>query len=380
MRQLENPKKKEVMVILGTKAETIKMSPVLRELVRRGIPYFLLHTGQHDISNELNELGLRTPDAVLEKSTGRGRFSNAIHASFWNFGKLLLIRLWIKSVSPKIVLIHGDTMTTATAAIATRSFLSHRPLLAHVEAGLRSHNLREPFPEEISRRIADCASDILFCPTAFAAENVKNKHKRGKCVFVVGNTNIDSLKYALKKGNINPDTGRAKKNPYLLAKLHRQENIKSEKRLSEFVKILENAPMHVEFILADNTRRKMKKFGIFDRVSGLKHVSIRKDMPYIEFLKLFAGASCILTDGGGETEEACFLKVPCIEFRRFSERQEAERAGIAIRWNGNTSIVIKLIESIAKIKPKHIARAKNPYGDGTAGAKIVAEIEKIISA
>ncbi len=370
-----------IVIALGTRAELIKMAPVMRELAVRKTEYYYVHSGQHDVRDLCASLGVRKPDLSLEiPGTTRGRFGGTLEALYWSVRTILRLRNVFtdkKHVgNVKLVLVHGDTMTTATAALAARSILFNRPKVGHVEAGLRSGDLSEPFPEEISRRIADACSDLFFAPTKKAADNLKSEGIGKSKIFVTGNTNIDVLKQNLplaKKSKL-----ALPKPPYILAQLHRQENIKSKERLEAFIGLLEKIPARVLFIFLENTRAKAKKYGLEKRILSAPNITTTDNMPYHEFLRAFSNASLIITDGGGQTEEACALKIPAIIFRQASERQEAEEAGCAMRVGSDAAKALSLAKEALSHGAfyKRAKRSKNPFGEGNAAKKIADAIQK----
>ncbi|MFH0961326.1 MAG: UDP-N-acetylglucosamine 2-epimerase (non-hydrolyzing) [archaeon] len=359
------PKRKPAIVI-GTKAELIKMSPVMAALKRSGPGYSSIFTGQHNIDQELKENRLSRPDYVFDPSAkGRGRFLSKAAASIWSVKAFFWIRKALSKLKPSVVLVHGDTMTTAAGALAAKSL---GLTLAHIEAGLRSGSVREPFPEEISRRIADKLSDYFFCPTWHSAQNLLAEGKPRSRIFVTGNTNIDA---ASKKISMSQKKRRGK---YLIAKIHRHENVTSRKRLSDFISAISASPLPVVLILPENLERQLAKFGL----QVPRNAKTIKYLPQKKFLTLLASATAILTDAGGETEEACWLGVPCIQFRERAERQEAEISGAAIRTTDSK----KILEAIVLAKGgkwKIPLEARKAFGTGVAAKEIVGEICKILS-
>jgi UDP-N-acetylglucosamine 2-epimerase (non-hydrolysing) len=154
-----------IAIVIGTKAELIKCVPVIKELDKRRIEYSIIHTGQHSLSDLAKDFEIKNPDILLyNPPKTSSRFMTKTHkAIFWGATLIKKIRVVLNKLQPKYVLFHGDTLTTASAAIASSNFLGRKSWEnAHLEAGLRSFNLFEPFPEEISRRIADRFSDILL--------------------------------------------------------------------------------------------------------------------------------------------------------------------------------------------------------------------------
>ena len=228
----------KIAMIIGTRAELIKIFPLMLELKNRGVPYYFIHTGQHNLKDLCEKFGVKKPDVVLsEESDKSSKFnSKQIKAIMWNLKLVFKIRKEIKKLKNlKYVLYHGDTMTTATASIATSRILNpfKKYKNVHLEAGLRSFNNFEPFPEEISRRIVGNFSDILFAVSDIAESNLKNK----KGVIKTGNTILDSANLALeiaKKENAKPLSNKK----FALITVHRHENLKSKKRMKKIIEIL----------------------------------------------------------------------------------------------------------------------------------------------
>lgn len=356
-------------IILGTKAELIKCMPVLKELDRRGLPYTFIHTGQHSISDLVEDFGLRPPDVVLyEPPRLSSRFMTKTHkALFWAIPLIFKIRAAVRRAAQKYVLYHGDTMTTAAAAIGSSKLLNPKRgwKNGHLEAGLRSGSLFEPFPEEISRRVADRFSDFLFSPSRGSAANVRKM--KGK-VFMTGNTIVDCVKICLGIARARR-MSRPKERRYVMVNIHRHENIKSKKRMEEVVKTVEMIKWPVYWPMHDNTRKQLKKFGLWPRLQK-KNIHISPLITYIRFLWWLAGAYFIITDGGSIQEESLTLRKPCVLMRERTERQEGLKTGINFLCGADAEkawAAIKKIEGGIRIK-----KFKNPYGDGTAAKKIIA--------
>lgn len=236
-----------IVIALGTRAELIKMAPVMRALTSRKVNYFFLHTGQHGIDDLLSPLGVKKPDVVLEWSASkRGRFGSATFAALlWNAKSTRRIGAVLRKLQPKVVVCHGDTMSTAAIAAACKLY-APCALIAHVEAGLRSHDLAEPFPEELSRRFVDLLSSILFAPTQTAANNLRGVIYSGKKVVVTGNTNVDVLLENLPRASKLKMPAGLPKGQFVFAQMHRQENIRSKERCEALVKLLKAIPAPVE--------------------------------------------------------------------------------------------------------------------------------------
>jgi len=256
-------KESKIAIIIGTRAELIKSFPVMLELEKQKIPYYFIHTGQHSLGDLCEKFGVKKPDVVLTKEPKKSsKFnSNEKKAILWNLGLLFNIRNELKSLKKlKHVMYHGDTMTTATASMASSRLFNpfKKYKNVHLEAGLRSFNIFEPFPEEISRRVAGSFSKILFAPSLLSKYHLRKK--KNKQIHVVGNTIIDAALHSLeiaKKKKVKPLT----KGKFALITVHRHENLKSKERLTKIVDILCAIPIPAYFAMHDNTEAKLKEQG-----------------------------------------------------------------------------------------------------------------------
>ena len=249
-----------IAIILGTRPEIIKMSPVIRECEKKGLDYFILHTGQH-YSYEMDrvffeELELPQPEYNLDVGSGT-------HAE--QTGKIMIgvERVLVKE-RPDVVLVQGDTNTTLSGALAATKLHIRA---GHVEAGLRSYDRR--MPEEINRVLTDHISDHLFAPTQTAKQNLLNEGVDKSKIFVTGNTIVDAvyqnLEITKKKVNTLKELG-LKSKEYFLVTAHRQENVDVKERLKEILKglelIHEEFSMPVIFPIHPRTRRRIREFGL----------------------------------------------------------------------------------------------------------------------
>ena len=347
-------------VVLGTRPEIIKMSPVIRECERRGIDYFILHTGQH-YTYEMDrlffeELELPDPDYSLDVGSGT-------HA-----GQTAKIMTGVEDVllkeAPDIILVQGDTNTVMATALAA-SKLQVR--VGHIEAGLRSFNRR--MPEEINRVLTDHVSDHLFAPTENARENLLREGISERKICVTGNTIVDAvyqnLGIAKKKSDI---LGELDLEPreYFLVTAHRPENVDNRTRLKGILKGLEGVQkefsLPVIFPVHPRTEKRIKELGI-----GVNGLNLTKPFGFLEFLQLESQARLVLTDSGGVQEETCVLGVPCATMRYDTERPETLDVGSNILVGADSQKILEAVRSTESWKPDW----KNPYGDGIAGKMII---------
>ncbi len=313
-----------IHIFIGTKAQFIKMAPIMQELDRRAIRFNFIDTGQHaGITKDLpGQFGLRTPDVSLRKD--RADISRLTEAMTWTATNLWAAGLhadesWKKIFREEkgICLIHGDTLTTLLSLLyAKRCALK----VAHVEAGLRSYHILNPFPEEIIRRISMRYSDLLFAPSAWAYRNLQEMNLGEKSIDAGGNTILDTLRYAQrKKGAVSSAPG-----PYVVVTIHRFETIMSRNRMAFVVELLERIARdrRVLFVLHEPTKNQLQRFGLQKKIGQLTSVETLPLQPYIPFIQLLSGADFIVTDGGSIQEESYFLDIPCLIMRTKTERME----------------------------------------------------------
>lgn len=359
-----------IAFVLGTKAELIKCMSLMKELEKRGIDYYFIHTGQHSISDLIKDFEIKFPDEVLyTPPRTSSRFMVKSHkAFFWGVAIMPKIRSLLNKIQPNYVLYHGDTLSTACAAIASSDFFGKKKWKnAHLEAGLRSNDILEPFPEEASRRIADRFSDILFAVSKGTVENLKKEKLKGK-IICVGNTIIDSALLSLKIAN--KKFGKLKEKNFCLINIHRHENIKSKNRLEKIVDIIANVNIPAYWPLHDNTRQQLTKFKLIEKIQKRKNIETSRLLSYLEFIRLLASCKYLITDGGSIQEESLTFKKPCIILRMKTERQEGLETGINFLTKLDVNYAKNLIEKIENDELK-IPKFKNPYGDGKAAKRIV---------
>lgn len=308
-----------VVVLVGTKAQYIKTAPVLREMTSRGVPYRLIYTGQHSETFEELEAAFdtRPPDDVLVPC-----FEAATHSSFlvWTLrfwiavAARLLRRDWRQG---RVGLVHGDTASTLFGAIALR-IAGVR--VGHVEAGLRSTRLLEPFPEELIRRGVSRLSCWHYVPDDIAAGNLR--HARGEVIHTGGNTLQDALAMALGSMDAVPEHGGV--GGYAVVSMHRSENL-SRRRVLDMIleEVVEAAStLPIRFVLHPATREGLKSNGWLTRLQQTAGVTLLARMDYPEFVRLLIGSRFLMTDGGSNQEEAAMLGLPTLLLRRATERPD----------------------------------------------------------
>ena len=302
--------------IVGVRPQFIKASVVSRELRKRH-EEILIHTGQH-YDYEMNqvffeELGVPEPDYYLGVGSGSHGFQT---------GEMLKkIEEVLVNEKSDLVLTYGDTNSTLAGALAASKL---HIKTAHVESGLRSFD--RSMPEEINRILIDHCSDILFCPTKNAVENLKNEGIKEN-VYLTGDVMVDSLLYnreTAEKSTILTDLGLRSKG-YIVATIHRASNTDNKENLQNIVEALSELNETIVFPLHPRTENLLKEYGLYNKLKS--SVILTQPLGFFEFIKLMGHAKMILTDSGGVQKEAYVLKVPCITLRENTEWVETVEEG-----------------------------------------------------
>ncbi len=325
-----------IHIVIGTKAQLIKMAPILMEIQRKGVKYNLIWTGQHKdtVDELLRNFGLPPFDLVLY--SGRDIVSVS-QMALWTLRilwKTLTQRGKIfKGDRSGIVLVHGDTFTTVLGALMGRVAGLK---VGHVESGLRSFNLFQPFPEELCRMTTFRLAHYYFCPNAQAVENLKQFS--GHKINVQSNTIYDSLAEALESmPKITED--HIPKSPYGLVTVHRFENFNTKTSALKVVEAIEKvAEKHkLIFILHKPTEFNLKRLGLWDRVQNNPNIETRPRYDYFMFIKLMLNAEFLLSDGGSNQEECYFLGKPVLLLRNVCEWSEGlNRNAVLSKFNLST--------------------------------------------
>jgi UDP-N-acetylglucosamine 2-epimerase len=329
----------KILTVVGARPQFIKLAPLSKILRENGVNEIIVHTGQHydENMNDLffKELEIPKPDYNL--GIGSGNHGEQTGRMLIEIEKIML------KENPDLVIVYGDTNSTLAGALAASKL---HIKLAHVEAGLRSFNKR--MPEEINRVLTDHVSDILFCPTQTAVENLKNEGIT-KGVYLVGDVMFDALVHFSKisdmKSNI-LERLNIKPKEYYLATIHRAENTDNYERLKNILTAFSKMDEMVVFPIHPRTRKMINYYGLGDLLEN-NNVKVIDPVGYLDMLKLEKNAKAILTDSGGVQKEAFWLKVPCITLRDETEWIETVNLG----WNRLVgSNVEKILEAVRDLK------------------------------
>jgi UDP-N-acetylglucosamine 2-epimerase (non-hydrolysing) len=359
----------KIAIILGTRPEIIKMSPVIRECEKRkncssDFDYFILHTGQH-YSYNMDKVffkQLNLPEAKYNLDVGSG--SHAVQT-----GKMLpgIEEILLKE-HPDVILVQGDTNTVlAGALVASKLHIK----VGHVEAGLRSYD--RAMPEEINRVLADHISDFCFAPTKKAEEILIGEGIKPSNIFVTGNTIVDAVNQHMKlsdeKADIIKNLG-LKPNEFFLVTSHRQENVDDKARFSGIIQgILELKKKYNLPIVYPMHPRAKKMMQEFDLQSD--EIDVIEPVDFFDFLQLEKNARLVITDSGGVQEETCIIGKPCVTLRNNTERPETLEVGSNVLAGTKPEDIVTSVSLMIDKKREK----ENPFGDGKTSSKILDVLE-----
>lgn len=310
-------KKIKILCVVGARPNFIKVAPLLEELNRiNKLTYKLVHTGQH-YDYELSqiffqELKIPKPDYNLEVGSGS-------HA--WQTAKIMeRLEPVILKEKPDLVIVVGDVNSTlAGALVAAKLWIP----VAHIEAGLRSFDMS--MPEEINRRLTDHISDFLFVTEPSGVKNLLNEGILKKKIYLVGDIMIDTLiklRPKIKKAKILKEL-KLERKKYAVLTLHRPENVDKKERFLEALDSFKKIQKNIKIIWPIHPRAKKQLLKLFNPVKTLNKLNnliLINPLGYIEMINLMQNSKFVITDSGGMQEETTFLKVPCLTFRKNTER------------------------------------------------------------
>ena len=356
---------KKIMLVFGTRPEAIKMCPLVNELKNRKCFHVVVCvTGQHrEMLDQVLDVFNVRPDYDLSIMKNNQSLFD-VTTSVLNGIKTIL-----EKEHPDIVLVHGDTSTTFSTALAC--FYLSIPV-GHVEAGLRTYNINSPYPEEFNRQAVGVIAKYNFAPTKIAKNNLIKEGKNSESIFVTGNTVIDALKTTVKNDYTHAELEWVSDSKLILITAHRRENLgepmrnmfKAIKRIiDEYDDIKAIYPIHLNPVVRETARN---IFGNDNRIHIIEPLDV------IDFHNFMAKAYLILTDSGGIQEEAPSLGKPVLVMRDTTERPEGIAAGTLKLVGTNEEKIYREFKNLLNDKNEYerMAKANNPYGDGFACERI----------
>ncbi len=355
-----------VLTVFGTRPEAIKLAPLIKELrLRPEISSTVCVTAQHrQMLDQVLDAFAIEPDYdlnIMKPGQSLGQITARVLEGMEEV---------LKKSTPNIVLVHGDTSTAFTAALAA---FYQRITIGHVEAGLRTYNKYSPFPEEMNRRFVGVMADIHFSPTELARENLLAEGIKDERILVTGNTAIDALKTTVKPDYHHELLDWAGDSRLIVLTAHRRENLGEPMNhmFSAIRRILgKHSDVKVIYPVHLNPRVRSaadKHFGEHERVL------LVEPMDVVDFHNLLAKSYIILTDSGGIQEEAPSLHKPVIVLRDTTERPEGIKAGTLKLAGTNEDTIFNLTDELLCDCNEYarMSNAENPYGDGKASERIV---------
>ncbi len=369
---------KKILIVFGTRPEAIKMAPLVKEF--QTYPHYfetkVCVTAQH---REMLDQVLKLFDINPDFDLNIMKQNQDLYDITANV--LLGLKNVLESYSPDIVFVHGDTTTTFTASLAA---YYKKITVAHIEAGLRTHNLYAPWPEEANRHLTSVLANYHFAPTPEAKQNLCNENIDSKSIYVTGNTVIDALFLTLDKITSNTHLKQRliakinvpfdlEKTPFILVTGHRRENfgqgfINICEALQEIA--LKNPSLHIIYPVHLNPNVRQPVLSLLSHISTIHLIEPQE---YESFVFLMHACHLILTDSGGVQEEAPSLGKPVLVMRDTTERPEALDAGTVKLVGTNKQKIISEVQLLIDSKEayKKMSLAHNPYGDGNACRKII---------
>lgn len=365
----------KILLVFGTRPEAIKMFPVVHALhAHAGIDARVCVTAQHrEMLDQVLEIARITPDIDLDVMQANQSLDGLLARLVTGLGEVF------DREKPDRILVHGDTLTTMAATLS--AYFRKIPV-GHVEAGLRSGNIYHPWPEEVNRKVAGAVADLHFAPTETAAAALRGENVPSDRIHITGNTVIDALlatrarieeEPALAAG-LDPLVARFAGKRIIAVTSHRRENFgDGMKAIAEAIAaIAARSDVAVVFPVHPNPHVRSAMEPI---LGALSNVALIDPLDYPHFVRLLAASELVLTDSGGVQEEAPSLGKPVLVMRETTERPEGIEAGTARLVGTDKARIVSEIFKLLDDKDAYsaMARAHNPFGDGTA-AKQIAEI------
>jgi len=362
---------KNFLVVFGTRPEAIKLAPLIIESRNyKNINVSVCVTGQHkEMLTQVLDYFQIKPDHNLKIMT-KNQSLNSILAK---------VIIGVDSVISKgnydLVIVQGDTSSAFGAGIAA---FNNKVRIAHVEAGLRTGDMKSPFPEEANRVLLGCITEFHLAPTLKNNETLINSGVSPKNIHVVGNTVIDALKFTIQKQKINQFKPKEfefinKYEKLILITAHRRENLgKNLENICESIKILALENKSIVFVYPVHLNPKVRET-VFSILNNISNVKLIDPLDYPEFVYLMNKSYLIISDSGGVQEEAPSLNKPVLVIRAETERQEGVDAGTLKLIGTNKNQIISETQNLINNHEKYktISTSINPYGDGTASKQIL---------
>lgn len=356
---------KKIMLVFGTRPEAIKMCPLVNELKKRkNVKTVVCVTGQHrEMLHQVLEIFHVVPDYDLDiMKTNQTLFDVTQNI-------LEKVRAVLETEKPDVVLVHGDTSTTFVTALAC-FYMDIE--VGHVEAGLRTYNLRSPFPEEFNRQAVSIVAKYHFAPTETAKKNLLDEGKKEENIFVTGNTAIDALRTTVRKNYFHKYLEWAGDSRLILITAHRRENLgKPMENMFRAIRRIVDETSDIKAIYPIHMNPRVRETAN-SILGGDERIKIIEPLDVLDFHNFLERSYLVLTDSGGIQEEAPSLGKPVLVMRDTTERPEGIMAGTLQLVGTEEEKIFTAFKTLIESKEEYekMSRASNPYGDGYACERI----------
>lgn len=359
----------KVMSVFGTRPEAIKMAPLIKQLEsRENIHSIICVTAQHrQMLDQVMESFKLKPDYDLDIMKERQSLTEITVRALQGLENIM------KEAKPDIVLVHGDTTTTFAGSLAA---YYNQIKIGHVEAGLRTYDKYQPFPEEINRKLTGAIADIHFSPTDMAKDNLLKENIPEKDIFITGNTAIDALSTTLEhnyKFNLKQLNGIDYKNKRIITiTAHRRENLgKPLENICRAVLRLVNEYNDIEVVYAVH-KNPLVKDTVYKILSGNKRIHLTEPLDMKDMHNIMNNSYIVMTDSGGLQEEVPSMGKPVLVLRNVTERPEGIKAGTLKLAGINENEIYTMAKELLDNKDEYnkMANSLNPFGDGHASSRI----------
>lgn len=351
----------KVVFFVGTTAELIKVMPVMKYFSEHNQEFEVVASGQNNISNSplLKVCHKDTSDITLSSGPAKQTSLSLLTWFFktlWRSYRSLSARYKAIKGTRAYFIVHGDTISTVMGALLGK-FLGFK--VVHIEAGIRSYDWLNPFPEEIDRMIVSTIADVHCCPNEWAVGNIKNS--KGVKVNTIQNTLYESLQIA-KSQPLDPKYELPiLKERFFVFVMHRQENVFDDNLVNYLVSQIEEVSKEIRclFVIHPLTKEVLTKLNLLQRLIDNQNIEIVERVPYFSFMKILDLAEFLITDGGSNQEEAYYFGKPCLVLRKVTERTEG-LGGNVVLSKGDYSIIKSFIQNYKKYKTPPIASDISP--------------------
>lgn len=360
----------KILAVFGTRPEAIKMCPLVKKLRNeKTMECCVCLTGQHtEMLAQVMQIFHVKEDYNL-KIMKKGQTLTEVTVNILSQLEKIVVK-----EKPNLILVHGDTSTAFAGALA--GFYLRIPV-GHVEAGLRTYNMKAPYPEEFNRQAVDLITELYFAPTKEAKENLLNEGKESEKIFVTGNTVIDALRTTVSKNYENEYIDWANGSRLILFTAHRRENIGTPMRhmFLALRRVVQDFP-DVKILYPIHKNPAVREIAK-EMLGGLDRVRMIEPLDVIDFHNFMSRSYLVLTDSGGVQEEAPSMGKPVLVMRETTERPEGVRAGVIKLVGTGEEIIYQEVKNLLEDEEVYqkMSRSVNPYGDGHASERIIAAIK-----